>query len=277
MEFKTVIGGWRWVCCKNRSELEFFLSYLEKENYHNQGNNNPITKWLDGYRDDKFAYIKVFYDKSILYNEYYNMDVEYIKKRHPCVDFSKIDDFKKDFVNFRQNVKRKHFIIETKRKGKKVIAILRDPNYNFIKLAFAKCHPEDNFDFEVGKKIALQRLFEIEPQNKKEIVKREMRLKNGSSSYGIVGETTKVKAYGNINLYVGDVVEVFYNGVSMGLKCICKDSFSPKGYVSGIGRYGFENGGVEGDYLVIKRKSYKEMLAGDVVDCKEYVLKERRV
>lgn len=66
--------------------------------------------------------------------------------------------------------------IEIRQKGQKVIAVLRDVDGKFIKSTKAKCSPEDVFDFEVGRNIALGRLI-----NNPEFIDQE-RIKAGKIS-----------------------------------------------------------------------------------------------
>ena len=54
--------------------------------------------------------------------------------------------------------------IHITRKNNKVHAILKE-NGKVIKCAVAKCHPEDEFDFKVGSKLAYDRLFEKDNKN----------------------------------------------------------------------------------------------------------------
>ena len=51
--------------------------------------------------------------------------------------------------------------IHITRKGQEIHAILKE-NGKVIKRTVAKCHPEDEFDFKVGSKLAYDRLFEKE-------------------------------------------------------------------------------------------------------------------
>ncbi len=168
--------------------------------------------------------------------------------------------------------------LEIKQKNRSVIATLYDDKGAFIKYAKAKCSPEDEFDFETGKRIALQRLFEIEPKKEVETY-HKMVLRLSNCSFGVAGEPTEVEAYGRIKLFVGDVVELFCDGLSKGLCCVCKTSKKTKGFVIGVGTVSFSNGqgsSADGDWLIIKRKSYTEMAAGNVIDGVEYVLNQER-
>jgi hypothetical protein len=55
--------------------------------------------------------------------------------------------------------------IAIRQKGLKVIAVLTDADGNYIKSAKAKCSPEDTFDFEIGKKLAVNRLLGEDVKN----------------------------------------------------------------------------------------------------------------
>lgn len=55
--------------------------------------------------------------------------------------------------------------ITIRQKGRKVIAVLNDAYGNYINSAKAICSPEDTFDFEIGKNIAIKRLLGEEVKN----------------------------------------------------------------------------------------------------------------
>ncbi len=126
--------------------------------------------------------------------------------------------------------------LEIKQKNRSVIATLYDDKGAFVKYSKAKCSPEDEFDFETGKRIALQRLFGIVPKSEKgkdTCSKIELRWRD--ALFGIIGESAEVEACGHVNLFVGDVVELFHNGESEGLHCACKMPKNSKGFISDTG------------------------------------------
>lgn len=170
------------------------------------------------------------------------------------------------------------YILEIKYKDRKVSATLLSRNSVYIKHAIAKCHPDDKFDFETGKRIALQKLFEFEPVKNENETKHGIILKNEcGTEYGIVGDKTKVEAFGHVNLFVGDIVEMFDgNGQTRGLRCVCKDGDNPDGFVMGVASSIFANGSsihdIFGDeWLIIKRKSFNDMKVGDTMGVVKYV------
>lgn len=68
------------------------------------------------------------------------------------------------------------------------------------KTATAKCHPEDEFDFSVGAKLALDRLIESE--------KFVPHLESQIGNYGAIGEPTNLLDSFGTPLFIGDVVEL---------------------------------------------------------------------
>lgn len=143
----------------------------------------------------------------------------------------------------------------------------------------AKCNPQDEFDFEDGKKIALQRLFNTIPERSESAKsgsdKETLHLIlsfDTSSNFGTVGAITWLEAYGKIDLFVGDVVETFNDtGQSLGLRCVCRDKSHPRGFIMGLCGLEFTNGLSDDGWLIVKRKSYKDMKHGDCIDEVEYV------
>lgn len=259
MRIKDIINQKTCVECSTKKEYISFLKAAEKEG----------LKWLSG-------------DLPTQHYEYWNNEplcINYNNGLGRC--FSLANDC--TVINFSDlnlaDVCKENYQLEIEQRNRSVLARLYDDKDVFVKFAKAVCSPEDEFDFEVGKKIALQRLFEIEPEketNKKAEDCHKMILESIGGFDGNVGEPTKIKAFGNAKLYVGDVVELFDPwGDSRGLKCICKDQFCPDGFVMGVAHVkDFENGFNSncGGWLIIKRKSYTEMSVGDTVGTVEYKL-----
>ncbi len=178
------------------------------------------------------------------------------------VNFSDLD--LSDYIN-------EKYQLEIKQKKRSVIATLYDDKGAFVKYAKAVCSPEDKFDFEVGKRIALQRLFNMSDTEPEIDANQKIELIRGSGgSGGFVSEPTEIESYGHIKLFVGDVVELFdSDGNSRGLRCVCKDYMNPKGFVMGVAFEKFING-ESNNWLIVKRKSYMEMNVGDTVGVVEY-------
>lgn len=84
------------------------------------------------------------YDHSILYSD--------------KAIFSNLISFE-DFAKKYMTPADATYTINIKRKKNQTIATLFDPDGKYIKHATAKCHYKDEFNFEVGKKLAMERLF----------------------------------------------------------------------------------------------------------------------
>ena len=54
------------------------------------------------------------------------------------------------------------YTINIKRKKNQTIATLFDSDGKYIKHAIAKCHYKDDFNIEIGEKLAMERLFLIQ-------------------------------------------------------------------------------------------------------------------
>lgn len=91
--------------------------------------------------------------------------------------------------------------IHITRKGQEVHAILKE-NGKVFKHAVAKCHPEDEFDFKVGSKLAYNRLFEKDVKTPKP--KHEFK----------VGDKVRIRQW-------DDMVEEFGLDGNGDIKCMC--------------------------------------------------------
>ncbi len=260
MKIKDIIGKEICVKCSTEQEFRSFLKAVEKLDMTWTFGDRPTQHYE--YWENRPIYIECFEGNAkcsdfISCSEYAFCDT--------IVDFSALD--------LSDNYSEK-YQLEIKQKNRSVIATLYDNKGAFIKYAKAKCSPEDKFDFEVGKKIALQRLLDIKSDETS--FSQKLELKWSGFSYGIVGEPTQVEAYGHIKLYIGDVVELFDNvGKSWGLHSVCKDPKDETDFIMGIRSAKFTNGqGFDGcsNWLIVKRKSHIEMNAGDVIGVIEYTL-----
>ena len=74
-------------------------------------------------------------------------------------------EYGKDFKLLKETPKNKEEIHIT-RKGKEVHAILKKDG-KLVKRTVAKCHPSDEFDFETGAKLAMNRLYGVNSTKKK--------------------------------------------------------------------------------------------------------------
>lgn len=115
--------------------------------------------------DPKFRVSELWYGEDtccILNIEIKRMlicDIEYcFNNGYRVIDFSEIEIPRYSEL----------YQIEIKRKKSRTIAILKDESGKYIKHTEARCHPEDGYDFEIGKQIALQRLFDLDSSSEEE-------------------------------------------------------------------------------------------------------------
>lgn len=84
-----------------------------------------------------------------------NDDLFYLYEGYKIINFD-------TFINkYNDVVSADNFQIEYRRKKNTTIATLKDSNGKYIKHSKAICSSQDKYDFEIGKKIALNRLFNI--------------------------------------------------------------------------------------------------------------------
>lgn len=261
MEFKDIAGKDIVVKCSAKEEFKELLEIAEKDSALWVCGQKPTKQlcYFDNVKEGSIC-IKCTEQNRLFYNSEKNAK----NRGYEIIDFS-------DFIQQPEK-----YSLEIKRKGRKVIATLFDKNGKYIEHAKATCHSDDTFDFETGKKIALQRLFNIDKTEPVKIpsLKLVFAYKEDGEVLGNVGTLTELKAFGHIKLYIGDVVECFDEyGQSQGLRCVVKDRNCVDEFVMGNKGVKFCNGMAENNRLIVKRKSYIEMSAGDVVGCVKYVLR----
>lgn len=125
------------------------------------------------------------------------------------------------------------------------------------KECIAKCHPDDEFNFEVGAKIALDRVLEKSP-------KLCLRYTKDHSSYGCVGTPTPYKDIHKNKLYVGDVVDVYdhINGRLYGSAFVCYDRVP---FIMGIKYVCVPSTGDIAFFDVVRKKRYTEIKEGEEI------------
>ncbi len=126
--------------CKTEEEAKIFLRYLDSVG----------RKWGDGTSYMSMTNWSV-YGPDTCYDFY---DGTYCNKTYFLTCGYTILEFS-DFEWDNKNTKRKPVIIY--RNGQDVIALDKETG----KKAVAKCHPDDEFDFAVGAKIAFERLYHL--------------------------------------------------------------------------------------------------------------------
>ena len=152
-------------------------------------------EWVDGHSPMEFKnynypyYIYLRDGKTITY---------YWKKNDNAKEIKFADLF--DNNNYKQE-------IHITRKNQEVHAILKE-NGKVTKRTVAKCHPEDEFDFKVGSKLAYDRLFEKKTKNENsknvEVNKQKHEFKVGDKvrirQWDDMAEEFGLNKYGNIEL-----------------------------------------------------------------------------
>lgn len=140
-------------------------------------------------------------------------------------------------------------------KGHKVIA--KDNATG--KTATAKCHPEDEFDFSIGAKLALDRLFKPEefvPYLKDDCL---------AYDYGKIGEPTNLLDSFGKPLFVGDVVELISETTEhLGQEFVVKSKISwgeknIKSFVMSIEKSCKGGNDYDGRFLVVKVKDHSKV------------------
>lgn len=127
-----------------------------------------------------------------------------------------------------------------------------------LRAGVASCSPSDSFDFGVGAKLALERLF-FKPHLEWAIDGRNMDSGNIGDSAGCVDAVGQP-------LYVGDVVEVYYDGKLRANAMVVIASG-----VVGLVSFRKGNQATTGRWKVRKVKSFSEMKDGDVIHKIRYV------
>lgn len=141
-------------------------------------------------------------------------------------------------------------------KGRKVVA--KDNATG--KTATARCHPEDEFDFSVGAKLALDRL--IEPEKFVPYLKRGTFFEENC---GKIGEPTNLLDSFGKPLFVGDVVELIskitgHLGEEFVVKSkdLCGEK-NIKSFVMGIEESCKGGNDYDGRFLVVKVKDHSKV------------------
>ena len=158
-------------------------------------------------------------------------------------------------IRLKEFLQSENLSITIYQKGRKVIA---EDNATG-KTATAKCHPEDEFDFSVGAKLALDRLFKPE-----EFVPylKDVRL---GCDYGKIGEPTNLLDSFENPLFVGDVVDVISKTTGhLGQEFVVKNKIewgakNVKSFVMGIEMSCKGGNDYGGRFLVVKTKDHSKV------------------
>ena len=138
--------------------------------------------------------------------------------------------------------------------GKTTFGVMKQGK-EVIKKVEAKLHPDDEFDFEVGSKLVMERLL---GKDKKLILFDNF---VPEIIFGEVGkETRMVDIYGE-KLYVGDSVNVICaNSDIKKIRFVCNN------FIQGFGGLDFAEPKKYDKYIIIKHKSYKDLKVGDILN-----------
>ena len=218
--------------CETMNELNDFLKRCEKAG----------LKWFSGKKAMDFIPLSM---PCYIYNRCY--DNRLLRSETCPYEYKSItykDYFKKEKISIT-------------RYDNKVVAKYGN------KVGVAKCNPEDEFNFEIGAKLAFDRLFYREDYVK--VI----------NNLGYIGKETDITAPFNEKLYVGDVVEIFniYTNKNCGMCFVCEDE--DDFFVMGLKSDKFKNGiSILNNWQIRKVKSYKDLKDGDVFGGIKAVLKE---
>ncbi len=154
-------------------------------------------------------------------------------------------------------------IITIYRNGNVTTAFLEEDG-RVVGRAVARCCPEDEFELEIGAKLALERLFEeFKPH-----------LERGAKSLGTIGTATKMKDAFGRQLFVGDVViSVSPDGTIIGEPAtVCEDKDGQ--FVMGIASSCKKDGTIADGWKVYKVKDHGELTDGETYRSIKAVTKE---
>lgn len=169
----------------NDAERDKLLSLFDNYKNIKWVSKDKPKKWFP---DDEYPYyIYLNRNKEISFGD--KIDDEFIE-----VDY-------KDLFSPRQE-------IHITRKDNKIHAILKE-NDRVIKHTIAKCHPEDEFDFKVGSKLAYDRLFEKDNKDGKNKNVKATKPKHEFK----VGDKVRIRQW-------DDMVEEFGTNKSGYIKCL---------------------------------------------------------
>jgi len=133
-----------------------------------------------------------------------------------------------------------------------------------VKRSTARLNPIDEFDFEIGAKLCVDRLFEENKDVFKPYLKGIYR-----NDYGIIGTPSNITALFGEPLFVGDMVEIYNTQDRDRNKAFIIDS-------DGIGVMGIHTisddikNGIVNNWQVRKIQSYKDLFNGE---CDDYDVK----
>lgn len=138
-----------------------------------------------------------------------------------------------------------------------------------IRKAEAKCSPDDEFDFMIGAKLAMERLEETVTVPEKKFTPH---LECGKWYYGNIGEKTNIKDAIGRELKIGDTVDLYDGTRYFDESPIVFDE--GKAFVMGIEMRCEPNGNITGSWQIIKKRGYGEVANGETVKGITYIKEE---
>lgn len=166
--------------------------------------------------------------------------------------------------------------------GKTTYAVLKDGK-KVVKRTEARCHPDDIFEFDVGAYIAINRLLSNladhlildEPKKPKFVPHLEFVGYEKTVNYGTIGEPTILVDNKGNELFVGDVVDLYYSksGEYRGERPVCANDRYTQ-FVMGIVDNCQPDSPNRKDWVFVKVRSYKDLKHGELIDEIKVVLRE---
>lgn len=135
------------------------------------------------------------------------------------------------------------------------------------KRVVARCSGMDEFDFRLGAKVALNRLFE-------EDFRQHLQDAINCRYLGAIGNATAMKDIRGEQLFIGDTVTLVgrRSGCCVGSKIVCsEDDFD---YIMGIRCGCHRDGSISDEWIVIKERSYTELKHNEIISGIKAILKE---
>ena len=243
MDIKSIIGKAVVVWCKTEKESQEFVDRCKGIGIDCNG------VVIHSYQDE--TCYRVNFNKKLCYGSRNN----YVEMGYDIIQYT-------NFGNL--------FNIYITSKNNKITATMRNLDGKYIKHATAKCNPEDKFNYEFGKKLALSRLFDLDTESliSDNNSPRLLDTITGEEC-GIVGDLTTSLDVNREKLYIGDIVKVVSSRHQTRLALVCD---SHKGYIllhcmDNYSLYSDGTGSEDGaHFFIVKEESYKTLKIGDVFD-----------
>lgn len=157
--------------------------------------------------------------------------------------------------------------------GEKITTAVLKRNGKVVKKTEAKLHPNDTFNFNEGVKIVFDRLI----SNVNDVTFKPYLVRCGHYSYsheeGYLGDIGKLSNFKDIldrDLYVGDIVQIYNNGIKNSEDSVVVYD-SNCFHIMGLYSYKFSNG-FDDDWKIIKVRNYSDVKDGEIIrSCVKFV------